>query len=414
MTSTPPAPPSAPSEPPADQRRLPFREFVALLALLTATVSFSTDAMLPLLSVMGQELAPHSPGNTQLVITVFFLGMGMGTFFAGSLSDRYGRKPVILGGIAIYMLAAVLAAQTESLETLLVARFVQGLGVAAPRVVGHAMVRDLYSGRMMARVTSFAMTIFVLVPAVAPMIGAQIGGLFGWRAIFWSFLIFGAVSALWLGLRQPETLPRSARRAFDLLSLGAALKEILVQRRTALLLVAISCSFAPMFAWLSSTPLIFETSYDRSAEFPYWFALVALVSAPAGLLNARLVMQLGMLRLAVRALTAQLLASTLMLVAMALDLSQGQEFACFVIYMMVHFFCVGLLFGNLNALALEPLGHVAGLAASMIGGISAIAAALIATPVAWAFDGTPLPLTVGAMSCALLAMASLWLARRDL
>lgn len=393
-------------------RPMPFGEFIAMLALLFATVAFSIDAMLPLLAQMGAELAPATPADAQLVITVFVLGLGLGTFVAGPLSDRFGRKPVIVAGIGLYMAAAVMAALSTSLEMLLVARLLQGLGTAGPRVVSQAMVRDLYSGRHMARVMSFAMTIFVLVPAVAPLLGAQIGGLFGWRAIFWSFLLFGLTSALWVTIRQPETLPAAARSPLEPARLWAALSEVLGHRRVMLYLVALSFCFAPMFAWLSSVSLIFDQTYGRGTEFPYWFAMVALLSAPASLLNARVVVRLGMQRMIMIALCVQIVAAIVMVGLLRTAPGIAVEFPAFIAFMTVQFFCVGLLFGNLNALALEPLGHVAGMAASVVGGVSAMAAALIATPVARAFDGTPVPLALGVTACGMVALVCMLLARR--
>ncbi|MBK5925794.1 MFS transporter, partial [Rhodobaculum claviforme] len=196
--------------PPA--RTLAFPEFVALLAMLFATIAYSIDAMLPALVVIAQELSPEAVNRAQLVVTVFVLGMGLGTLFWGPISDSYGRKSIVVFGIALYCTAALVAARAQSLEVLLAARFVQGLGAAAPRVVTLAIVRDLYQGRMMARVMSIVMTIFIVVPAVAPMIGAGIIALADWRAVFWSFVVFGIVSGSWLMIRQPETHPPERRR----------------------------------------------------------------------------------------------------------------------------------------------------------------------------------------------------------
>jgi len=422
MTDTPasptPGPPSGPPPGPVSgpaRPALPFLEFVALLALLFSTVAFSTDAMLPMMGTMGRELSPADPARIQLVITVFVAGLGLGTFLAGPLSDALGRKPVILGGIGLFMAAAVLAAQADSLTALLVARFLQGLGAAGPRVVSQAMVRDLFAGRVMARVMSFAMTLFVLVPAVAPLIGAGIGAVFGWRAIFWAFLVFGIVSALWLGLRQPETLPPDRRRPLQAARLGRALAEVLGHRRVRLYLAALTCAFAAMFTWISSVALVFEFTFDRAAEFPLWFALVAILSAPAALLNARFVIRLGMQRLIFLGLGAQLAAALAMVAALGSGLLSGVPalaFPAFLLFMTVQFFTVASIFGNLNALALEPMGHVAGMAASVMGGVSTAAAAVIATPIARAFDGTPLPLALGTAACAALALACMARARQ--
>jgi MFS transporter, DHA1 family, multidrug resistance protein len=398
-----PAGPTAP-------RPLRFFEFVALLGLLFSTVAYSIDAMLPMLGTMARELSPEAPAEIQLVIAIFVAGLGLGTLLAGPVSDALGRKPVILGGIALYILASIAAAQAESLSALLLARFAQGLGAAGPRVVAQALVRDLFAGRVMARVMSFAMTLFVLVPAVAPLIGAGIGGAFGWRAIFWSCLVFGLVSGGWLMLRQPETLPPARRRALRLRALWGALAEVLGHGRVRLYLAALTCAFGGMFVWLSSVALIFDLSFDRGAEFPLWFALVALLSAPGALLNARLVVRLGMRRLVVAGLVAQVAAAGAMVAALVTGVA---GFWAFLAFMVVQFFTVASIFGNLNALALEPMGHVAGMAASVMGGVSTMGAALIATQMTRALDGTPLPLAVAAGLCSAAALGFLLVARRE-
>ncbi len=404
MSANPATPPVAPP----DAQRLSRAEFIALLAFLFSTVAFAIDAMLPVLVDIGRALSPADPGRAQLVVTVFVLGLGLGTFLAGPISDAFGRKRVILFGIALYMVAATVAALTESIEMLLAARCVQGVGSAAPRVVTQAMVRDLFAGRAMARIMSFAMAVFILVPAVAPLIGAGIAALFGWRAIFWSFLAFGLASGLWLALRQPETLPPAARRPLQARVLAATLAEIAGHRRVRLLLVALSFAFAGMFAWLASMPVLFDQTYGRAAEFPFWFALIAIGSVPASLLNARLVMRLGMHRLVVMAMLLQALAALGMLGLIALG---RDSFVPFMALMLVQFSTIAMIFGNMNAMALEPLGHVAGTAASVMGGVSTMAAALIATPIARAYDGTALPVTLGMLGCAGVALICLSLAR---
>ena len=384
-------------------------EFIAMVALLFATVAFSIDAMLPVLPLIGRELSPEDLSRAQMVITIFVLGLGLGTFLAGPISDALGRRRVILGGIVLYMVAASVAALSERIEILLLARFVQGVGAAAPRVVGQALVRDLFAGREMARVMSFAMAVFVLVPAFAPLIGAGINALFGWRAIFWSFLAFGLISGLWLFLRQPETLPPGARRPLRPKTLWATLMEIASHGRVMALLAALAFSFAAMFVWLASLPMVFELRYDRVSELPWWFALVALACIPGSLLNAKLVMRLGMQRLVVMALSFQGAAALGMLALMA----SGQAgFGAFILMMWVQFASITLIFGNLNAMALEPLGHIAGTAASVMGGVSTMAAALIATPIARAFDGTPLGPVLGTLCCALVALCCMALSWR--
>lgn len=393
-------------------RTLRFGEFIALLGLLFATVAFSTDAMLPLLGQISTDLSPQDPTRVQLVVGVFLAGLGLGTMVTGPLSDAFGRKPVILSGIGLYMLAAVVAAQSSDMSMLLAARFVQGLGAAAPRVVSQALVRDLYEGRMMARVMSFAMTLFVLVPAVAPFIGAMIGGAFGWRAIFLSFVVFGLLSGGWLAFRQPETLPPSARKPLNFGTLGRAIAEVLGNLRVVSIIAALTFAFAAMVVWLSSIAPLFEERYDRAASFPAWFAFVALVSAPASLLNARLVLRLGMQRLIVAALLLQLVTS--LFAAVVLPRAGNAEFGLFIAFMVVHFGAIAMIFGNLNALALVPLGHVAGTAASVVSGVSTFLAALLAVPVIALYNSTTTPIAVSAVIFALGSLLAMgFVARLD-
>lgn len=387
-----------------------FGEFIAMCALMFATVAYSTDSMLPLLVDMGNELSPANPERAQLVIASFMLGLGLGTFVAGPISDALGRKTVILSGIALYMLAALAAGMAQSMTLLLLARFVQGLGTACPRVVTQALIRDQYAGRQMARVVSLAMTIFVLVPTVAPFVGAQLGALFGWRAIFYSFLVFGSVSAAWLFFRQPETLAPENRRSLRLGPVVAAFAEVFRNRLVMLYLVSLTCAFATMLVWLSTVAVLFEGLYDRADSFPMWFALCALLSFPASLINATLVVRLGMRRLIIAALAVQIaLASVVALVALGMGAS---PFWLFMAFMVGHFFTVGLLFSNLNALALEPLGHIAGTASSVMGGISTMLAALIAAPLSQIPQTSLLPLSGIVVVFGGIAMGAMMVARR--
>ncbi|MFD2842169.1 MFS transporter [Paracoccus cavernae] len=196
---------TAPS--PAPARRLPLPEFIAMMALVSAVVAFSIDSMLPALPQIAALLTPDDVNRAQLVLTAFMAGMGLGTFFAGPISDAIGRKPTITIGFGIYALAAIVAAQAQSLEFLLAARFVMGLGASAPRIATMALVRDLYQGREMARITSFVSMIFILIPAVAPLLGSVVIGIFGWQGVFGSFVLLAIIGTSWVNLRQAETLP---------------------------------------------------------------------------------------------------------------------------------------------------------------------------------------------------------------
>lgn len=390
---------------------LRFGEFVALMALMMASVAFSLDAMLPALPQIGQELSPDTPARGQLVITTFVLGLGLGTLICGPVSDAYGRKSVLLVGIALYLVGAVLAIMAQSIEMLLAARFLQGIGGAAPRVVATAMVRDLYEGRVMARVTSIIMTLFVLVPALAPSIGAGIMWLSHWRMIFLAFVVFGLVAGLWLTLRQPETLQPERRRPLNSRQIGTALVEILSNPRVMVYVLALTFAFAPLYVWLSNLPMIFDDVYARANTFPFWFALTAVVAGTASIANAKLVLRFGMQRIATLAFLWQLSISLIFLGLLTIGLPAPWDFGLFIAFMCAGFFSIGLTFGNLNALAMQPLGHMAGIGASVVMSFSTVCAALIAVPISLAYDGTPLPLIAGMVFCAAVALALMLAAR---
>ncbi len=393
-------------------RALRFGEFVALMALLSSTVAFSIDAMLPALPTIGQELSPGNPARGQLIITSFVFGLGIGTLVCGPVSDAYGRKSVLLAGLALYLLGALMAVWAPTIEALLAARFLQGLGASAPRVVATAMVRDLYAGRNMARVTSIIMTVFVLVPALAPSMGAAIIWLSDWRMVFLSFVVFGLVSGLWLMLRQPESLPPERRRPLHLRSLGRALVEIVTNPAVMVYVLALTFAFAPLFAWLSNLPMIFDDVYGRAGTFHFWFAATALVAGTAAIANAKLVLKLGMKKIATWAFAWQAGVSALFLGLMQMGLPAPWDFALFFAFMCTAFFSIGMTFGNLNALALQPLGHMAGIGASVVMSLSTVGSVLIAVPISLAYDGTPMPLILGMILCAGMALLLMLLARR--
>lgn len=385
-------------------RRLPQGELIALLAFLFATVAFSIDAMLPALPQIAAELSPGDVNRAQLILTSFVAGMGLGTLFAGPISDAIGRKPAMAIGFGIYLAASAAALFAHSLEMLLVIRFVQGLGAAGPRIVGTALVRDMYEGREMARITSFIMMVFMIVPAVAPSIGLAFIHFMGWQGVFGGFLLFGATGFAWFMLRQVETLPQAARRPLEFGTLWAGAREVLSDREIVLCTVVISLGFGQMFALLSSAQQLFADTYGTGEQFPLWFAVMALLAALGTFINARLVMRLGMRRIARGAYAMQIIVSGLFMLALWTGvLPPALRFPAFFLWAVSLFMMAGLTFGNLNALAMQRKGHIAGMTASVVSAVSTLLAVVIAAPVGLAFDGTAMPVAVAAFVCSTLA-----------
>lgn len=377
-------------------------EFIALIAMMFATIAFSIDAMLPAMPDIGQELSPDDVNRAQLILTSFVLGLGIGTFVTGPLSDSFGRKPVIFAGLALYVVAAAAAWYSTSLEWILVARVVQGVGAASPRIVGIAIMRDLYSGREMAKMMSIAMMIFTIFPAFAPMMGAFIIAVTGWRGIFLAFILFAAITAIWMAVRLPEPLPRENRRQFRAPLLLDAVREMLGHPTVRLSILVQCLCLGMLFTLLSQVQPVYDVIFGNADSFPFWFGAVALISGGASILNAAIVGRVGMRRMVTWSLAAQIVVSGAILLVSDIGLSLDAMFALFVIWQTSVFFIAGTTLGNLNAIAMEPMGHIAGMAASVIGAIATVCAVLIAAPIGLLFDGTLYPLAIGIFTCALV------------
>jgi len=393
--------------------QIPMLEFTALMALLAATVAFSIDAMLPALPEIAEKLSPDAINRAQLVLTFFVLGIGVGTFVAGPLSDALGRKRTILIGVTIFVIGAGIGSQSQSLEVLLAARFVQGLGAAAPRIVPMALVRDMYAGREMAKVTAFIMMVFILVPALAPSIGQLIIAQAGWRGVFYAFILFALVGLTWLGLRQPETLSPERRRPLHPGLLWSGAKEVVGDRDVRLYILTMTLGFGQMFALLSSSQQLFA-AFDVTESFPKWFALMAILAGSGTGFNAMFVMRLGMRRMVRGTYMMQVISSGAMLcLVLGGAVAPPTGFIFLFVWTVTVFMMAGITFGNLNAMAMHRMGHLAGLAASVVSALSTMGAVMIAAPVGLMFDGTPIPIVVATLTCSGLAVILMGLVREN-
>ena len=393
--------------------RISTPEFISLMAMLVATVAISIDAMLPALPDIAIQLTANNPNQVQLILSTFIGGMAIGTLVVGPLSDSFGRKNIIYAGAAIYITFSALCMFATNLETMIIARVFQGIGAAAPRIVSQALVRDLYSGREMARITSFIMIIFSIVPAVAPLMGAGLISLFDWRAIFTVLILFALVSTIWTGIRIQEPLRAEMRIPFQIKIFQAAFLEIISIGIVRISILTLIFSYGTLFTCILLVQQVFDQFFGRAGSFPEWFAVIAALSASASFLNSMLVIKLGMRRLISAALRVQVAFSILMLLMFYAGMISGAlGFTFFVFWVFSLFFQAGLTLGNLTALAMEPLGHIAGTAASVISAIATLGSAVLATIAGYFFNGTPLTMIVSILLFAALGAFSAHLLQR--
>jgi DHA1 family bicyclomycin/chloramphenicol resistance-like MFS transporter len=379
-----------------------FRSFVTLTAAMMAVNALAIDSMLPALSEMAETLGIAEANDRQWIVTAYLLGFGVAQIVYGTLSDRFGRKPVLVFGLSLYVLASLAAAFAGSFQAMMIARVVQGIGAAATRVLAVSIVRDCYSGREMARVMSLAMIVFLAVPILAPSIGQAILWIAPWRWIFGVLAIFGGTVLLWSGLALPETLHEADRKPIAFGSVFEAFRTTLTTRVAVGYMLAMAFVLGGLFGFINSAQQVFVDVFAAPQLFTTIFALIAGFMALASLVNSRIVVRLGMRRVSHAALIGYIALTCIhALVALA-----GHEslwsFAAFQAGVM---FCFGLLAPNFGALAMDPLGHVAGTASSVQGFVTTVGGALLGFYIGQHFDGTVVPLTLGFALCGLVALA---------
>jgi MFS transporter, DHA1 family, multidrug resistance protein len=389
------------------RKELSYGEFVILVSLMTSLTALAIDAMLPSLPQIGSDLNVQNVNDRQLVVSVLFLGMALGQLFFGPLSDNTGRKPAIYAGYALFIAGALLSALAVNFTMMLAGRLLQGIGISSPRAVTVALVRDRYAGRAMARVMSFVMTVFILVPMLAPTFGQAVLLFSSWRAIFISFILTAIVTMVWFALRMPETLAREDRSSFSLQQISNTIREILKIRIALGYTITAGLINGVFLGYLNSTQQIFQEQYARGASFPLYFAVISLSLGMASLTNARAVMRFGMRFLVGRSLVFMFGLSILALGVALLTVGHPPLWIL-VSYLMMTFFGIGIIFGNLNALAMEPLGHLAGVGAAVVGSLSTLISMVLGTMIGRGYNGTILPLVA---SIAILTGLSIFVVR---
>ena len=357
-------------------------------------------------SEIGRDLGAFDNNRSQLIISLFFFGMAFGQLLYGPVSDHTGRKPAIYLGYGLFITGCLLSLFATTLPVMLVGRFLQGFGTAGPRIVSIAIVRDRYEGSAMARVMSFVMTVFIIIPIIAPALGQGMLLLAGWRAIFASFLIIAFLSLVWFILRQPETLSKEKRVPFSFKRIISTVMIIFGNRSAMGYTVTAGLVFGFFLGYLNSAQQIFQDEYGLGAKFPLYFAFLALSIGGASLFNARFVLHHTMQSLSKRALLSiSALSSGFFLLALW---GHGEPpLWTIMAYLFATFFGTGILFGNLNALAMESLGKIAGIGSGVVGSLSTFISLITGTFIGQSYNGTVLPLTAGFFMLSLASLAAM-------
>jgi MFS transporter, DHA1 family, multidrug resistance protein len=378
-----------------------FAEFVIAIASIMALNPLATDMMLPALPDIRSAFHIASANRPQMVLSIFLVGFAAGQFVIGPLSDRFGRRPVLLGGVTVYCVASLLAIVAPSFENLLLARALQGLGTSATRVIATSIVRDCYAGRRMASVMSLTMMVFIAVPVVAPSFGQAIMLLSQWRGIFIVLMIYGVLALVWSSFRMPETLPEQKRRSLAIVEVLGAFRETVTHRQTLGYALAAGGVQGSLFAFVFSAQQVFTEVYKLGHYFTLAFAAIALGVAIAGFLNSIFVGRLGMRAISHGALLGYVAVAGAMLAAAKLQMLPLPLFMALAALMMFFF---GLMFANFTSLAMEPQAHIAGTASSLYGSITTLIGIGIGTAIGQVYDGTLGPFATGFFLCTLAAV----------
>jgi DHA1 family bicyclomycin/chloramphenicol resistance-like MFS transporter len=389
------------------QHVLPFREFIALMALMMSLVALSIDAVLPALESIGSSFGVTNANDNQLLIGSLFIGMAFGQLLFGPLSDSIGRRRSMTIGFLVFFVGSLMALFADNFETMLISRLFQGLGVAAPRAVSTAIVRDLYEGRAMARVMSFIMMIFILVPMLAPAFGQIILTVANWQAIFVVIALIGLVSLVWYLLRQGETLAEENQADFTVTRTLHALRVIFTNRAAYGYTIAAGIISGPFIFYLSSAQQLFQNTYELGQWFPLYFAGLAFAFGMSSFVNGKQVMKFGMHRIVKFALNLMTVSSFLF-IFIAWWFNGLPDLWITTIYMLLTFFCIGLIFGNLNALAMQPLGHIAGIGAAVVGSLSTFISVIMAFIIGQQFDGTVHPQVISFSVSGVTTLVLMW------
>ena len=389
----------------------PSFEFIALMAALMSIVALGIDALLPAIPAIGESINSFDPKENQMLITMIFLGLGIGQLFFGPLSDAIGRKPVVYLGFVVFAIASVVCLLADNLTIMVIGRIFQGIGLSASRTISISIIRDMFKGDVMAKVMSFVTAFFILVPVVAPALGKLILDLANWQAIFYVQLLLTILVAFWFWKRQPETLHPEYKIPFTGKLFINGTKELLRFRETVAFTLISGLVTGSFLVYLSASQYIFEDQYGLKDIFPYIFAGLAISIGLSTFLNGTLVMKYGMRNLSFASLAFFCLIA-LLYVVIFWNSPTNPSVTVLIIFLSVQFFCLGFMWGNFRSIAMEPIGHIAGIGAAINGFFSTVIAIPIASLIGSYVENTVLPLFFGLAVCGLISLAIFALVRR--
>ncbi|WP_045473635.1 multidrug effflux MFS transporter [Winogradskyella sp. PG-2] len=378
-------------------------EFVVLMAALMSIVALSIDAVLPALPLIGDHLSVSDPLENQKLITTIFLGLGIGQLIFGPLSDSFGRKPIVYAGFVLFVIASIICITTKNFEIMLFGRVLQGVGLASPRTMCIAMVRDSYDGDYMAKILSIVVMVFILVPVIAPTLGQYLMNNYDWKFIFTFTLLFGLIVMLWFWLRQPETLKDKYRIPYRLSIFKTGTIQFFKIKSAVIYTLLSGFITGSFMVYLSTSQQIFEKQYDLAEEFPLIFASLAISVGLATFMNSQLVVKYGMKRIVHVAIISFIIIS---LVYISLyNSGNNPNIEILITFFALQFFTIGFIFGNLRALAMEPMGHIAGIGSALNGFISTVMAVPIADYIGRFVIDSVTPLFIGFLVCGVISIA---------
>lgn len=383
------------------QKRSQF-EFVILMAALMSIVALSIDAVLPALPMIGDYLSVSDPQDNQKLITSIFLGLGFGQLIFGPLSDSFGRKPIVYAGFILFVIASIICITTKSFEMMLFGRVLQGIGLASPRTMCIAMVRDSYEGDYMAKILSIVVMVFILVPVIAPTLGQYLMNNYDWKFIFTFTLLFGLLVIIWFWLRQPETLKDEYRIPYRLSIFKTGTIQFFKIKSAVIYTLLSGFITGSFMVYLSTSQQIFEKQYDLAEEFPLIFASLAISVGLATFMNSQLVVKYGMKRIVHVAMISFILISLVFITLY--NSGNNPSIEILITFFALQFFTIGFIFGNLRALAMQPMGHIAGIGSALNGFISTVMAVPIADYIGSFITDSVTPLFIGFLICGLISL----------